>query len=390
MKKILKHTSFLVVACSVLLCVGSCRKEQMVLPENVEQITQPDADSPIIGMYLVNQGNMGSNKASLDYFSFETGQYHHNIYAARNPKVVKELGDVGNALLIHKDKLFVVVNGSNKVEILDAYSAKRIGQIDIPNPRYLASNGDFIYVTSFVGDIETSSNAPLGAVYRIDAATLKIRDKVTVGYQPEEMAIQGQYLYVANSGGYRAPDYDHTLSVIDLGTMQELHKIEVGINPHRVRIDKYGHLWVSTRGNYTNIPAKLQCFEEQETAGTLRLVKEFDIACSALDFKEDRLYYVAVDWNQTTQSNTIDYGVIDIKELKKLPGVSFLPAGLASMIQMPFGIVAHPVKDILFLTDATNYVSSGKLLVLSMQPQLLWSVTTGDIPSEITFLYKRP
>ena len=55
----------------------------------------------------------------------------------------------------------------------------------------------------------------------LDTRTLQLVDKVTVGYQPDEMAVVGGKLYVAHSGGYRVPDYDHTVSVIDLNTFRE-------------------------------------------------------------------------------------------------------------------------------------------------------------------------
>ena len=55
------------------------------------------------GMYVLNEGNMGSNKATLDYFDETTGVYHKNIYAERNPNVVKELGDVGNDAVLPGD-----------------------------------------------------------------------------------------------------------------------------------------------------------------------------------------------------------------------------------------------------------------------------------------------
>ena len=41
------------------------------------------------------------------------------------------------------------------------------------------------------------------------------------------MAIVGDKLYVANSGGYRVPNYDRTVSVIDLKTFTEEKKIDV-------------------------------------------------------------------------------------------------------------------------------------------------------------------
>ena len=40
----------------------------------------------------------------LIFYDSTTGKYHRNIYAERNPSVVKELGDVGNDLQIYGDK----------------------------------------------------------------------------------------------------------------------------------------------------------------------------------------------------------------------------------------------------------------------------------------------
>jgi proline racemase len=59
-------------------------------------------------------------------FDYTKGTYYRNIYAEINPNVVKELGDVGNDIKIYGSKLYIVVNVSNKIEVLDAKTAKRI------------------------------------------------------------------------------------------------------------------------------------------------------------------------------------------------------------------------------------------------------------------------
>lgn len=102
------------------LSFSSCRKIEIVVPSEYELIgdgIQPDADP--VGMYLVNEGNMGSNKCTLDYLDFVNGYYIRNLYSERNPDVVKELGDVGNDIQIYGSKLYVVVNCSHKVEVLE-------------------------------------------------------------------------------------------------------------------------------------------------------------------------------------------------------------------------------------------------------------------------------
>ena len=72
-----------------------------------------------------------------------------------------------------------------------------------------------------------------------------------VGYQPEDIVVSGNKLYVANSGGYRAPVYDSTVSVIDLSTFKEIYKINVAINIQKMRLDRSGNLWVRPWGTTT-------------------------------------------------------------------------------------------------------------------------------------------
>ncbi len=59
---------------------------------------------------------------------------------------------------------------------------------------------------------------------KVDTATMQVVDSCAVGYQPEEMVVAGDKLYVANSGGYRVPNYDKTVSVIDLKTFKEIKR----------------------------------------------------------------------------------------------------------------------------------------------------------------------
>ena len=89
----MKRYLFIVLAGCCL--AAGCRKIELVNPTEYEVLPfgeDPDADP--IGMYLLNEGNMGSNKADLDYLDYRTAVYARGIYAEKNPNVVKELGDV--------------------------------------------------------------------------------------------------------------------------------------------------------------------------------------------------------------------------------------------------------------------------------------------------------
>ena len=71
--------------------LSSCRKEDEIIPSTEEQGGKPEPAGPIKGFFLLNEANMGSNKSTLDYYDYETGKYTHNIYAERNPGVVRSM-----------------------------------------------------------------------------------------------------------------------------------------------------------------------------------------------------------------------------------------------------------------------------------------------------------
>lgn len=368
------------------LLLGNCREIELVMPTEYDILPFPaDPNAEPVGLYLLNEGNMGSNKSSIDFVDYRTAIYSRNIYAEKNPNVVKELGDVGNDIQIYRGILYAVINCSHKVEVMEAATGKRIAQIDIPNCRYIRFNGNFAYVSSYVGPVEINPNAPKGAVYKINLQNHKVIDKVTVGYQPEEMEIVGDYILVANSGGYRTPDYDTTVSVIEISRFRQIAQIPVAINLHRIRADKYGKLWVSSRGNYKDVGSNL--FVLEQSGGSYKVTHTMNKPCSNMAIRGDSLYYYSVEYSYETNSNQVNYGIINVKTMEIVTD-NFVKDGTETDIKIPYGIALHPVTGDIFVTDAKNYVSSGTLHCYSRDGVKKWSVRTGDIPAHMAFLKK--
>lgn len=385
--KILKQ--FFIFFLSLQLALTGCRDDELVVPTEYDIIPEMAAPGTAIrGLYLVNEGNMGSNKCSIDYLDYFTGLYARNIYAERNPDVVKELGDVGNDIAIYGSKLYVVVNCSHKVEVLDARSGRRIGQVDIPNCRYIRFHRGNAYVSSYVGPVLIDPDAPKGAVYRVDTTALTVTGKVSVGFQPEEMEIIDDYMYVANSGGYRAPNYDNTVSVIQMIDFKQIEQIPVGINLHRIKKDNYKKLWVTSRGDYESRPSRLYVLDKKPGYNRMVVTDTIPIACSNMAIHGDSLYYYATEWNNYTATNSISYGIINVKT-KEVVSSNFITDGTEREITIPYGIAIHPESGDIFVTDAKNYVSSGTLYCFDKNGRKKWSVRTGDIPAHIVFLPTR-
>lgn len=368
---------------------SSCRKEDEIFtPEVVElpadSVGSDSTGKNLIGFYLLNEGNMGSNKSTLDYYDFNTGEYHRNIYADANPTVPKELGDVGNDIGIYGSKLYAVINCSNKIEVMDKFTVERLGQIEIPNCRYIKFHEGFAYVTSYAGPVEINPDyEQIGYVAKVDTTTFEVIEQCLVGFQPDELEIVGEKIYVANSGGYMVPNYESTVSVIDIALFTEIKRIEVAVNLHRLKADRYGNLWVSSRGDYYDVPSRLYWIDTNtDTYGGM-----LPVAASELYLDGDSLYLYSTEWSYTSYDYAITFGIVDVTK-KELVTHNFLADGAETEITMPYGIAVNPINKDIYLTDAANFVYPGALICYDRYGNKKWTVRAGDIPGHFAFLYK--
>lgn len=390
MKRIFQNFGKVVLAIALVAAAG-CRKEDTLrfLPgENGEPSDYEVVDAAVnasaepSGIYLVNQGNQGSNKARLDFLNFHNGFYIRDVFTEYNPEVVKGLGDTGNDVQVYKGKVFVVVNGSHKVEIMDAYSMKRLAQVDVPNCRFIAFDGNCAYVTSYVAKDKEALKTQKGALYRIDLDTYKVTGQVTVGYQPEQLVIMDGKAYVANSGGYVA-GYDDTVSVVDLKSMKVEYDIKVAINLGLMLVDAEGTIWVSSQGNFSDVSSTLNYLvkkgDKYELGGSV------NVPVSSMALAGDKIYVIGSTYTPPAWALTTTYNIVNAKT-RKLESGSFITDGTESDIATAFTVTVNPGNGDIYVTDAKDYVSSGTLHCYTGSGKHKWSVRTGDIPGRIAFL----
>lgn len=390
MKRIFQNFGKVVLVIALVAAAG-CRKEDTLrfLPgENGEPSDYEVVDAAVnasakpSGIYLVNQGNQGSNKARLDFLNFHNGFYIRDVFTEYNPEVVKGLGDTGNDVQVYKGKVFVVVNGSHKVEIMDAYSMKRLAQVDVPNCRFIAFDGNSAYVTSYVAKDKEALKTQKGALYRIDLDTYKVTGQVTVGYQPEQLVIMDGKAYVANSGGYVA-GYDDTVSVVDLKSMKVEYDIKVAINLGLMLVDAEGTIWVSSQGNFSDVSSTLNYLvkkgDKYELGGSV------NVPVSSMALAGDKIYVIGSTYTPPAWALTTTYNIVNAKT-RKLESGSFITDGTESDIATAFTVTVNPGNGDIYVTDAKDYVSSGTLHCYTGSGKHKWSVRTGDIPDRIAFL----
>lgn len=377
------------------LSLVACRKGDPVVPTEVTTLGAGGDPGDVEGMWLLNEGNMGSNKSTLDYLDMtkDPWEYKRNYYSQANPGVVKELGDVGNDIAIYGNRLYLVINCSNKVEILHARTGKRIGKVDIPNCRYIKFKDSIAYVSSYVGKVKLGpqSEQQLGEVVSFDVRTMKIIARCQVGYQPDELCIVGDKIYVANSGGYDPDKYDNSVSVIALrgeGAMEHLGKITIQNNLFRCQADAYGHLWVTSRGDYHHLPSRLFRLDKDESILGYHVADTIDRVVTNMRICEDTLFCYGEDYSYI-KGGFLPYGffAVDTRTGEVIEDARIIDA--THKYKHPYGIQVHPVLRYRFVTDAFNYVSSGTLHCYDGAGHHLWETNTGDIPAHMCFLYKK-
>lgn len=373
--KQMKHFYKLLAMTAIISIIFSgCSKDDPIIDE--DELPSQTVTS-IEGLYLLNQGNMNTNKASLDYYDYSSGVYRKDIFSEANPDAVMGLGDVGNDLGVYGSKLYAVINNSNKIEILDVATAERKKVIDthIDNPRYITFANGKAYVTAYGSSVN-------GFVAEIDTTTLEITKTVEVGRQPEELAVVDGKLYVANSGWVSAPEYETTVSVIDLNSFKVIDKIEVAPNLQRVKADKYGNLYVSSQGDFDEIPSNLFVIDTKK--GEIK--KSLDIPTSNLTIVGDTAYVISSVFSMDTYKYDLGYHLIDIKKEEVLDD-SFLQESVKKDIEMPYSIAVDPITRNIYITDARDFASPGTLYCIDKEGAEKFTRVTGDIPASIAFRY---
>lgn len=367
---------------ALAFAVFSCQQDDTIVQSTPEHVAPPQKIESV-GFYLLNEGNMGSNKATIDYFDYQSGIYTVNIYAEANPTKLKELGDVGNDLKVYGSKLYAMINVSGFIEVMDVKTAKHLGTIQLENGRYLEFHNGKAYASSYNGEVVLGQNQPLGKVVEIDTTSLQITRQAIVGYQPEEIAIVDNNLYVANSGGYMYPNYDRTISVVDLTTFEETKKIDVEVNLHHLKADSQGDLYVTTRGDYYSIDSNLFVIDGQ----THEIKKTFNLPVSNFTIVNNKLYYYYNSFSYETFAYEKGMGLIDTNT-EELITKNLVDISVFDAIETPYGIAVNPINQNIYLTDAGNYVSNGFVYCFDSNGKQLWKKEAGNIPAHFSFVYK--
>ena len=148
---------------------------------------------------VANQGNFSDGNGSVTL--------RHDLTLTNN--FVSDIGSIIQSIQIVDDKLYVLANTAERIDIFDLTTGDQIGQIpDVVSPRYMTiSDNTRGFVTNLYKELFAG-----GMVTVLDLEADTVITTIEVGDNPEGLVLAGKRLYVANNSF----GLGTTLSVIDV------------------------------------------------------------------------------------------------------------------------------------------------------------------------------
>ena len=339
----------------------------------------PSPDSGVSDVFVVNEGVFQKSDAKIAGFNSNTGKVvTADLFQSTNNQ---PLGDVAQSMTVVEDRAYIVVNNSNKVEVVTMPSLKEVGPAiaifpapvapdtatRLLLPRYFVANNGKGYVSQWV-----SYTVPNGRVSVVDLATNKVTKTIQVGLQPERMLMVDNKVYVVNSGG-------NTVSVINTQNDEVESTITVDDAPNSLVQDANGKIRVLCGGNvdFTNtLPGSLVSFMPNASTSLERLVFTSNtLTPTDLQTSSDKtqLYFRAVNASGIGPIFRMGYNNNSVPDLK------------APFIPKPYYGLGIDPKDGSIYGGTGTFTGSDQIIRYTSLGAPVDSAATGSGPNSFVF-----
>lgn len=340
-----------------LLVLGliACKKKPIEITPVPDQLSD--------GILVLNEGLFNHNNASLTWLNTSNGSTIMDFF---EQKTGRGLGDTGNDMQRYGNKIYVIVNVSSTVEILDAKTGSSLQQISMisgstpKQPRYVTFHGGKAFISCYDGFVDV-----------LDTTTLQITLRIPVGANPEGMAISNNRLFVCNSGGLNSPNVDSTVSVISLNTLTELTKITCGPNMGDIAVDASGEIYAISRGDFGSVPARMHRIDPIG----LTKVQTFNFDASSIT-EYNNQFIITNSSQSTVHTKLFD------PASETISGTDFFDL---APVETLYGITYRASNNKFYLLDAMGYTVNGKIHVYNTSGTLEQTFSVGLNPNSILF-----
>jgi DNA-binding beta-propeller fold protein YncE len=316
-------------------------------------------------IYVVCEGSYGNGDATLYEYDRQANAVAGDLYKAANNT---PLGDVFQSMVRIDDKLFLSINNSDKIVVVNKADKKLVGTISIPKPRYiLPVNSTKAYVSLLYNN----------KVYIINPQTLQVTGSVQLPNQNAEgMAMYNGMAYVCC--------WDtacHNVYAIDVNTDMVVKTIPIaGSAPQEAVVDKDNRLWVlsgnTTKGKVSNITV---INANDKLAKSYTFPDKADVVKPVFDKAKENLYFIEVNYyNSATNNGIYRMNIADTV----LPANAFVAA---QQYQYFWALGIDPETGKVFVGDPKGFVQKGSILVYNTDGTLSTQFNVGIGPGHFYF-----
>jgi hypothetical protein len=344
---------------AVLLLVAACVKDK---PNPTP--APPPADT-VNNVYVVCEGSLGNGNSSLSMYSAASGIAYEDVYTSANNQ---SLGDVFQSMTVIGDKLFLCVNNSDKVVVLNKADHKQVGIISIPKPRYiLPLSADKAYVSTLYSK----------KIYIINPQSMSVTGSFDMPYENTEAML------LKDDMAYFCPWDTACDKVYIINTKTDAIERSItvaGRAPQGAVQDKDGNIWVVSGNVYKKKQAALTCINaNNEVAKSFAFPDKADPMKPVFNKAGDMLYFIEVNYNGGNEYNGIyRMGINDAS----LPAAPFVQA---NKYQYFWALDVHPVSGDIYIGDPKGFTQKGAVYIYSADGTKTKEFATGVGPGRFYF-----
>ena len=316
---------------------------------------------------ISNAGNYNATNASVSILTQTNGivdSIQNAIFESVNGV---SLGDVLQSIAVNDNYMFLAVNNSHKIEVVDRVTFKSVKTISINSPRYMTIIDDTKAYISAWGSTNTGDEVSI-----LDLESLTITGTISTGESgPEAMLLVDDFLYVTHSGGHGSSE---AVTIINTNADTVYKQLTAYVAPSAIIQDANETIWVNCRGAYTQDWSSVTMAmikidpTTQEITDTIELGTSTEATVRLLkDNTGQTLYYKKGDGIYS-----LDISTSTVNESPLISG-SF------------YGLGIDPANGNI-LTGAYNFTSSeNSASIYNKSGELISTFDAGIAPSEFYF-----
>ena len=344
-----KFSSYIFIV--FVLGFASCKKQEIgpQCPTCVDENITVKYDDVLIGC----EGNFGWGNASISLFNPTNNSITNTVFQNINGYA---LGDVLQSMTEYNGHLFVVVNNSGKIEVLDTATYQKTATISgLTSPRYFCGiNNSKAYVSDLFSNqiaiLDLGSNAVIGSI--------------NTGGWTEEMLLVNDKVYVCR------PDTNFILQInATTNTIEDTIILAKG--PSSLVLDSDNKLWALSSGGINDELGELNQIDPS-TNNIIQKMVFSDISNSPNNLKispdGETIYYLNNGVNQLSIYAS------------SLPTTSIISQNGALF----YGLGISPTNDV-YVSDAVDYVQAGIVYRYDSTASLVHQFSVGIIPQGFWF-----